>query len=79
MAKMVTTRAKSLIPYVGLSDWVERNDLAYWEIAELIGVGKDTVSDGFRGKTDITKSFIDKILDITGMTYEECFEPMELE
>lgn len=29
------------------------------------------------GQTDIRKSNIDKILKVTGMTYEECFEVIE--
>lgn len=29
------------------------------------------------GQTDIRKSNIDKILKVTGLTYEECFEVIE--
>ena len=29
------------------------------------------------GKTDIRKKNIDKILKVTGLTYEECFEVIE--
>lgn len=44
------------------------------EFANKCNVAPSTMSRFLNGKTDIQKKNIDKILKVTGMTYEECFE-----
>ena len=46
------------------------------EFADKCGA-PSTMSRFLNGKTDIQKRNIDKILKVTGMTYEECFGVIE--
>lgn len=45
--------------------------------AEKCGIAPSTMCRFLNGKTDIQKKNIDKILKVTGLTYEECFEVIE--
>lgn len=47
------------------------------EFADKCGISPSTMSRFLNGNTDIRKKNIDKILKVTGLTYEECFEVIE--
>ena len=44
------------------------------KFAKLLGCGSSTVGKYLSGKAQPNKQIIDKILEITGMTYEEAFK-----
>lgn len=77
MACMTITKPKSDIVFKGLRDWVERNDLTYSEIGELLDMTGSNASMIFRGKSGLRFNNIVKILNLTGLTYEEAFAPVD--
>lgn len=76
MACMTISKSKSNIAFKGLRDWVERNDLTYSEIGELLDMTGENAGAIFRGKSGVRFNNIVKILNLTGLTYEEAFEPI---
>lgn len=60
--------------YPNISNFMYENQYNYHSISKMTGFAQVTVSDYLTGKKDMRKRFIDKILDITDMTYEEAFK-----
>lgn len=59
--------------YPNISRWMVGNCVSTNKLSKMIGVTHVTVSNNLLGKTDLPKKTIDKILEVTGMTYEEAF------
>lgn len=59
--------------YPNITKWMIENRMSGAELAKLVGVSASQVSSWFRGLHDPRKCFIDRILAVTGMTYEEAF------
>lgn len=71
-----------LSPYPVLTQWMNDNQITRQELAEKLGYSPSTVSYYIITKimrTDkFTKKEIDKLLEITGMTYEELFKRQDM-
>lgn len=72
------------IIYKGLADWMIKNDMSINMLAMKIykkyyNTTCNNLIKKLRGERVITMQEIKKILEVTGMTFEECFEERELE
>ena len=67
-----------LSPYPVLTQWMNDNQMTRQELAERLGYSISTNStyivDKIMRTDKFTKKEIDKLLEITGMTYEELFK-----
>ena len=66
-------------PFVNLRSWMNKNRVSRAEFIRRMGyLNSPTTITRFscilRGEHQPRKDFIDKMLDVTGMTYEELFE-----
>ena len=59
--------------YISIESYMKTQGISLHEFAKICGIAPSTMSRFLSGKTDIQKSNIDKILKVTGMSYEECF------
>lgn len=61
--------------YSGLAQYIKDNNLTYSKLEKIMGVNSvTTVSKKIKGKTLFTIVEIERILEKTGMTFEECFK-----
>lgn len=60
--------------YISIESYIRTQGISLREFANKCGIAPPTMSRFLSGKTDIQKSNIDKILKVTGMSYEECFK-----
>lgn len=56
------------IPYKGLREWMEAHKVGVAELSRRCGTGRI-----FAGGYGINKNTVDKILAVTGLSYEDCF------
>lgn len=76
MSKGINKRTKrSLEEYIypNIAVWMMANDMPIMEFAAKLDIAHMTFKKYMTGKREPTKYMIDKILDVTGMTYEEAF------
>lgn len=59
--------------YPGLEAWMHENRVTLRAMADMCGVQYATMHRWITGKISMTKRNIDKILSVTGLTYEEAF------
>ena len=59
--------------FPNLENWMRENKVSNKDLASVVEVTPGCMSHLRRGETDIMKRYIDRILAVTGMTYEECF------
>lgn len=59
--------------YPGIAQWLFDNRINYAKFAGLTGFAQATISRWMNGTHKLSKSAIDKILEVTGMTYEQAF------
>lgn len=59
--------------YPGLGAWMHENCINIRSMANMCGVNTITVQTWLCGKNDIMKQNVDRILRVTGLTYEEAF------
>lgn len=59
--------------FPAIRTWMRSNGYNGKKIAEFCGVTPNAVYAWLRGINSITKANIDKMLQLTGMTYEEAF------
>ena len=64
---------RSRCVYPGIGQWLYENRCTYAKLAELIGAPQASVSRWMNGVHKPNKPTIDKILKVTGMTYEQAF------
>ena len=60
--------------YPNIARWMEENEAGYSEIARRCGRLPQTVGNALSGRTDPAKTLIDRILRVTGLTYEQAFK-----
>lgn len=60
--------------YISIEAYIRNQGISLREFVNRCGIAPSTMSRFLSGKTDIQKSNIDKILKVTGMSYEECFK-----
>lgn len=60
--------------YIYIESYMRTQGISLREFAKICGIAPSTMSRFLSGKTDIQKSNIDKILKVTGMSYEKCFK-----
>jgi transcriptional regulator with XRE-family HTH domain len=60
--------------YISIENYMRTQGISLREFSNRCGIAPSTMSRFLSGKTDIQKSNIDKILKVTGMSYEECFK-----
>ena len=59
--------------YPGLKLWMWDNDWNTCRLAQEAGVHVNTLSHNLRGNTDMKMCTIRRILEITGLTFEQAF------
>lgn len=59
--------------YVGIRKFLAENNLNAAKLAEAVGTNAGHMSKILQGKNSPSKKIIDKILEYTGLTYEEAF------
>ena len=60
--------------YPVIESYIIEHNLSLREFARLCGVPSSTMCRLLKGDTEPSKSTIDKILAVTGLSYEECFK-----
>lgn len=66
-------RKRSFSIYPNFTSWLREKNLSYHKFAEMTGVSGQHISHVMTGKGNPSKNWIDRVLEVTGMTYEECF------
>lgn len=59
--------------YPGLKAWMRRNDWNVSRLADAADLFSNTLSNNLSGRTEIKMYTIRKILETTGLTFEEAF------
>ncbi len=59
--------------YPAIEKYMNNKGIKLAEFAKMCGIPQPTMWRFMHGKADINKSNIDKILRVTGMTYENAF------
>jgi predicted transcriptional regulator len=60
--------------YPNIRRWIVENHITQPVFAEMVGVCPAAIHHYLSGKREPNKKTIDKILEVTGMTYEEAFK-----
>jgi ribosomal protein L20A (L18A) len=69
--------ALETIIYPNLRNWMLKHEMCISNLSKIIGVrtgGSETLYTDLRGEHSMPYERIVKILEVTGMTFEECFE-----
>ena len=59
--------------YPAIAQWLYEHRCTYAKLAEMIGAPDASVSRWMNGRHKLSKPTIDKILEVTGLTYEQAF------
>lgn len=59
--------------YPNINEWMIDNEMNAFDLARAIDMSPSGLTDFLRGLHDTRKKYIDKILDVTGLTYEHAF------
>lgn len=60
--------------YPGIEKWMRENKITIANLSRSIGYTTSAVNQVLLGKNDPRKRFVDEVLALTGMTYEEAFK-----
>lgn len=60
--------------YKNITNWLQKNEMTSNELAKLLYITANSVSNKLNGKSDFTLWEVKKIIEITGMSFEEAFE-----
>lgn len=71
--KATPSKTLEIIKYPNIEKWMRENQCNMKRLSDLTGMGVMRIRRGLCGEIDMHKSTIDKILEVTGMTYEEAF------
>ena len=74
----ITTFSSENCVYPALRDWWNENNMSYKKFFDLMqmsyhGENLKSMKSFFMGNRDIRKSFIDKLISVTGFSYEQLF------
>ena len=61
------------VVYPNILKWLDDHDMTFLDFAIETGLGDNAAANVIYGRHDPQKHVIDKILELTGMTYEEAF------
>lgn len=69
---------KTYSVYYGIDSWMKFNRVTYARFARMLGYApsasnQSNLARRLMGKVDVSKSWIDAVLKLTGLTYEEAF------
>ena len=73
----VTNVNRTKCIYPNIFSYRRNNNISQEKFAEILGTTQPTLSRYLNGTREIPKSFIDDVLRVTGMTYEEAFKTEE--
>ena len=60
--------------YTGVSEWMRENNIGFSALASMTDTERGVLRNSLIGHSEIKKSLIDKILAVTGLTYEKAFK-----
>lgn len=66
-------KKRAVCVYPGLRKWVADNDYTVREVSELTGINQRTLYSYFVGSMHPPVLVIQRILEVTGMSFEEAF------
>lgn len=69
-----TRQLEKVCIYEGLAEFIKDHQMSSTQIGEIIGVCRVSTYQRLTGERKFNISDIRKILDYTGMTFEECFK-----
>lgn len=72
-------KISDLCAYEGLANYIQENKSSTSKIAQYIGLSNNNVYVKLVGKREFRINEIRKMLELTGMTFEECFALKERE
>jgi transcriptional regulator with XRE-family HTH domain len=69
---------KTYSVYYGIDSWMKFNHVTYARFARMLGYApsasnQTNLAKRLMGKVEVSKSWIDAVLKLTGLTYEEAF------
>lgn len=67
-------RAYDSCIYPNIKEWMYQNRYSYYAFSKILDCSPASVYNVLMGKSSPNKKLIDKILDATGMSYEEAFK-----
>lgn len=74
--RKVTEKSAKKCVYKGLAEYMERNNVSTLKLTKMLGYTSAnyvTIGKKLAGLSQFDLKIIKKILEITGMTFEECF------
>ena len=67
------------IVYPNIANWLKDNECSISEFVIRVGIKRSTLDYKLRGRNKFNSDEIKRILDVTGMKFEECFKMKERE
>ena len=67
------------IVYPNIANWLKNNECSISEFAIRVGMKRPTLDGKLHGRRKFNSDEIKRILDVTGMKFEECFKMKERE
>ena len=72
-------KAVNKIVYPNIANWLKGNDCSISEFAIRVGMKRPTLDSKLYGRNKFNSDEIKRILDVTGMKFEECLKMKESE
>ena len=67
------------IVYPNIANWLKNNECSISEFAIRVGIKRSTLDSKLYGRNKFNSDEIKRILDVTGMKFEECLKMKESE
>ena len=72
-------KALNKIVYPNIANWLKDNECSISEFVIRVGIKRSTLDYKLRGRNKFNSDEIKRILDVTGMKFEECLKMKESE
>ena len=72
-------KAVDKIVYPNIANWLKNNECSISEFAIRVGMNRSTLDSKLQGRNKFNSDEIKRILDVTGMKFEECLKMKESE
>lgn len=72
-------KAVNKIVYPNIANWLKDNECSISEFVIRVGIKRSTLDHKLRGRNKFNSDEIKRILDVTGMKFEECLKMKESE
>ena len=72
-------KALNKIVYPNIANWLKDNERSISEFAIRVGIKRSALYNKLYGRNKFNSDEIKRILDVTGMKFEECFKMKERE